>query len=97
MRLTDVLNSLIPDNKAAGWDPIGIQIGDPAADVGSIAVCHEVSEEVVDRLVEDPPDAVVAYHPLLFRPVTSATAFPSTSNCTHVRPRCAPPPTRKAM
>lgn len=71
MRLTDVLNSLIPDNKAAGWDPVGIQIGDPAAEVGSIAVCHEVSEEVIDRIVEDPPDAVIAYHPLLFRPVTS--------------------------
>ena len=74
MRLTDVLNSLIPDNKAAGWDPVGIQIGDPAAEVGSIAVCHEVSEEVVDRIVEDPPDAVIAYHPLLFRPVTSLIA-----------------------
>jgi dinuclear metal center YbgI/SA1388 family protein len=71
MRLTDVLNSLIPDNKAAGWDPVGIQIGDPAAEVGSIADCHEVSEEVIDRIVEYPPDAVIAYHPLLFRPVTS--------------------------
>jgi dinuclear metal center YbgI/SA1388 family protein len=74
MRLTDVLNSLIPDNKAAGWDPVGIQIGDPATEVGSISVCHEVSEEVVDRLVDDPPDLLITYHPLLFHPTTALIA-----------------------
>jgi hypothetical protein len=29
------------------WDPAGLQIGDPEAEVAGIAVCHEVTEDVV--------------------------------------------------
>lgn len=56
------------------WDPIGIQLGDPEAEVARIAVCHEVSEQVVATLEEDPVDLLVSYHPLLFAPTTRILA-----------------------
>lgn len=56
-----------PEN-AASWDPVGIQLGDPQAKVDSVAVCHEVTEEVVEILDEDEPDLLITYHPLLFSP-----------------------------
>ncbi len=59
---------------AAGWDVDGLQLGDPAADVATVAVSHEVSDVVLDRLENAPVDLLVAYHPLLFRPVTAITA-----------------------
>ncbi|NIR38809.1 MAG: Nif3-like dinuclear metal center hexameric protein, partial [Actinobacteria bacterium] len=54
--------------RAASWDPVGLQIGDADASVATAAVCHEVTPEIVERLIAEPVDLVVAYHPLLFRP-----------------------------
>lgn len=62
-----------PD-KAAAWDRTGLQLGDPERSVSRVAVCHEASEAVVAAVAADPPDLVVTYHPLLFRPVTRLVA-----------------------
>lgn len=62
-----------PD-RAAGWDPVGLQLGDPRADLERVAVCHEVTEEVVTAVLETRPDLLVSYHPLLFRPVQRLVA-----------------------
>lgn len=58
----------MPD-KAASWDAVGLQIGDPASPVETVAVTHELTEEVTTRLEEEPVDLVVSYHPLIFQPV----------------------------
>jgi dinuclear metal center YbgI/SA1388 family protein len=58
-----------PD-RAAAWDAVGLQVGDPDASVGTATVVHEVTEAVTSQLVTDPVDLVVAYHPLLFRPAS---------------------------
>lgn len=50
------------------WDPVGLQLGDPDAPVSRVAVCHEVTEDVVGHLEDDPVDLLVTYHPLLFTP-----------------------------
>ncbi|HEY4607299.1 MAG TPA: Nif3-like dinuclear metal center hexameric protein [Acidimicrobiia bacterium] len=59
---------------AAAWDPVGLQLGDPAAQAGSFAVCHEVTEEVVATIEGEPVDLLVTYHPLLFEPVNRMVA-----------------------
>ncbi|HSG79716.1 MAG TPA: Nif3-like dinuclear metal center hexameric protein [Acidimicrobiia bacterium] len=74
-----VLEDLAPEARAASWDRVGLQIGDPAAPVTRIAVCHEVTPATVDRVVGDGVDLVVAYHPLLFRPTTRFVAGPSAT------------------
>lgn len=56
------------------WDPVGLQLGDPDAGVSSVAVCHEVNDEVVARIEVDPVDLLVTYHPLLFNPTTKLVA-----------------------
>lgn len=76
----DVLAALgrtAPWDKAAGWDPVGLQLGDAATPVERAAVCHEVTEEVMAVVEADPPDLLTAYHPLLFRPTTRVVAGPS--------------------
>jgi dinuclear metal center YbgI/SA1388 family protein len=54
--------------RAAAWDNVGLQVGDPDAPVHTITVVHEVTESVTRQLESSPVDLVVAYHPLLFRP-----------------------------
>ncbi len=65
--------------KAAGWDPVGLQFGDPVAEVTSIAVCHEVTRGVVEELLARRVNLAVTYHPLLFRPTSSLIAGNSAS------------------
>ncbi len=59
---------------AAGWDPVGLQVGDPAASVRSVAVCHEATDAVIDAALAEGTDFLVAYHPLLFSPTTRLVA-----------------------
>ncbi len=56
--------------RAARWDAVGLQVGDPDAPVRTATVVHEVTEAVTDRLERQPVDVVVTYHPLLFRPAS---------------------------
>lgn len=73
------LGRITPLDKAAGWDAVGLQVGDPSAEVTSAGVCHEVTEEITAELEQDPVDLLVAYHPLLFGPVPTFVAGPSAA------------------
>jgi dinuclear metal center YbgI/SA1388 family protein len=82
LTVADVLTQLdvvASFGKAAGWDPVGLQLGDPAAPVARLAVCHEVTADVVAAVEADPVDLLIAYHPLLFRPTTRIVAGNSAS------------------
>src|SRR3990172_12848911 len=77
MNVAQVLTHLglaAPWDKAAGRDPVGLQLGDPSAAAGTVAVCHEVTESVVASVEDLGVDLLVTYHPLLFRPASFLTA-----------------------
>lgn len=73
-QITDSIASQTNPEATPDWDPVGLQLGDPDADVTSIAVCHEVNDYVIDRIEAAPVDLLVTYHPLLFTPTTQITA-----------------------
>lgn len=68
------LTSVFRLGKAAGWDPVGLQFGDPKATADRVAVCHEVTPAATDQLIGESVDLAVVYHPLLFRPTTRLVA-----------------------
>jgi len=68
--LVSALDRVAPLVKAAGWDPVGLQFGDPGAAAANVAVCHEVTEAVLAAMAAQPVDLLVTYHPLLFRPTS---------------------------
>ncbi len=76
--------------RAAAWDAVGLQVGDPEAPVRTVTVVHEVTEAVTRRLEAEPVDVVVAYHPLLFRAGGAARCRSQS-----VGPRC-PPASRRS-
>lgn len=59
---------------AASWDPVGLQLGDGAARVERVGVCHEITEDVVSAVEETPVDLLITYHPLLFTRVNRMVA-----------------------
>lgn len=71
------LAAVAPFAKAASWDAVGLQIGDPEAEAGTVAVCHEVTETAVAATAG--VDLLIAYHPLLFRAATTFVAGASPS------------------
>jgi dinuclear metal center YbgI/SA1388 family protein len=69
-----LIGKAAPFEKAAAWDPVGLQLGDPDRSAARVAVCHEVTESVVAAVEADPVDLLVSYHPLLFRPTRRLVA-----------------------
>lgn len=55
-----------PGDKAASWDPDGLQLGDSEAEVASVGVCHEATDSVVEQAVGIGLSLLICYHPLLF-------------------------------
>jgi dinuclear metal center YbgI/SA1388 family protein len=72
--LLTALARLTRPDRAAAWDPVGLQFGDPERAVSRVAVCHEVSGSMTQAILDAAPDLVISYHPLLFRPTTHLVA-----------------------
>ena len=73
----DVLESIdrhAPFRSAAGWDAVGLQIGDGGRPYSTVAVVHELTGLLVEKVLARRVDLVVTYHPLVFRPLHSLTA-----------------------
>jgi dinuclear metal center YbgI/SA1388 family protein len=73
VQVRDVLDSLAAlGDRAAAWDPYGLQLGDPGEEVKRLGVCHEVTNEVLEKSAG--VDLLITYHPLLFKPITTLLA-----------------------
>lgn len=79
LRVGEILAAIdrrAPFASAAEWDAVGLQIGDPEREVSAVAVAHEITTKIVEGIISAGAELVVAYHPLVFRPLTSLTAMP---------------------
>ncbi|MGH8925429.1 MAG: Nif3-like dinuclear metal center hexameric protein [Acidimicrobiia bacterium] len=75
MLVADVLDSLAAlGDRAAAWDPYGLQLGDPDSEVERLGVCHEVTGDVLAKA--GALDLLITYHPLLFKPTIRLLAGP---------------------
>lgn len=63
------LDARFPLARAESWDKVGLLIGDNSAPVRCALVAYEVTDSVLDEAHRVGAEAVVAYHPLLFRPL----------------------------
>lgn len=66
--LADQIALLFPPHLAEDWDNVGLQIGDPAAQVRRIMTCLEVTEPTLAEARRLKADTIIAHHPLIFRP-----------------------------
>lgn len=66
-----VMEAIAPRAMAESWDPVGLQIGDPEAEVRHIGVALDATPDVVACAVADGVDLLVVHHPLFFSPLQS--------------------------
>jgi len=69
-----VMEQVAPPALAAEWDNVGLLVGDPAAAVRRVLLCVDLTARVVAEAAETGAQMVVAYHPVIFRPVSRLTA-----------------------
>lgn len=69
--IINLVEQLAPKYIAEEGDNIGLQVGDPAADVHKILVTLDINSQVVEEAIREDVDMVVCHHPLIFKPLKS--------------------------
>jgi dinuclear metal center YbgI/SA1388 family protein len=67
--LIRVMDTYAPPMLAVEKDRIGLQVGDPQAEVKGILVTLDVNEEVVDEAVRKGANWIVAHHAVIYQPL----------------------------
>lgn len=63
-----------PPSTAQGWDAVGLVVGDPQAQIGTVLLAVDPVETVVDEAIEIGADLILTHHPLLLRGVHAVAA-----------------------
>jgi dinuclear metal center YbgI/SA1388 family protein len=72
--LSDLIRAvarIAPPELAEGWDNVGLQVGHPAAPMRRVMTCLELTGPTLAEAIEKKVDAIVAHHPLIFKPMTA--------------------------
>jgi len=65
------MEAIAPTELAQDWDNVGLLTGDQQAPLRRILLCIDLTEAVVAEAIRRKVNAVVAYHPPIFKPVAS--------------------------
>lgn len=73
-KLYDKLTERIPEELREEWDNDGIMCSaDFSAEVNSVLITLDVTEEIVDYAIGRNFDLIISHHPLVFRPIDRVT------------------------
>lgn len=70
-QLAKAVDEFAPLELAYDWDNVGLQIGDPAAEVRRVLVALEVTPATIEAAREGECQAIIAHHPLIFKALKS--------------------------
>jgi len=71
--LVGLVNTLYPPSLAEEWDNVGLQAGDPGAELNRVLLCLDPSERALDAARTAGAQALLPHHPLIFRPLKNLT------------------------
>ena len=71
--LAAAMDRLAPERHAEDWDNVGLLVGDPAAAVRRVALCIDYTSAVAGEVRRAGCQAVIAYHPPIFKPLKRLT------------------------
>jgi dinuclear metal center YbgI/SA1388 family protein len=69
--VADAVERIAPPPLAEEWDNCGLQVGNPAAEVGRVLVALTPLPEVFAEAEEKGTDFILFHHPLIFQPIGS--------------------------
>lgn len=71
--IIDVIEATYPKSAALSWDNVGLLVGRMEKEVKRIYVALDVTEEVIEKAIEEQVDLIVVHHPLIFSPLKKIT------------------------
>src|SRR5271163_1539992 len=77
MRVADLvaaMDEIAPPRLAQPWDNVGLLVGDAAAALDGVLLTIDLTAPVADEATRRRCNAVVAYHPPIFKPIKRLTA-----------------------
>ena len=71
--ILNYMNELYPLYNAESFDigKVGLQFGNPEADVTKIVLCLDVTEEVINKAILNNANLIIAHHPFMFSPLVN--------------------------
>ena len=69
--LVEAMNQIAPPGLAESWDNTGLLLGLESDPVSRVLLCIDLVDGVVEEALKREVDAVVAYHPPIFSPLSS--------------------------
>jgi len=80
--ITSTLEAWAPLKYQESYDNCGLLVGDSQAEVQSVLVTLDVTEEVIDEAIELNCELIVAHHPLIFKGLKKVTNSHWVERCT---------------
>jgi putative NIF3 family GTP cyclohydrolase 1 type 2 len=72
--LINAMESIAPLRSAESWDRVGLQLGVPSRPIGGpVLLTIDLTEAVLGEAVKMHAGAIVAYHPVIWNPLTTLT------------------------
>lgn len=65
----EFINTLAPFSSQDSFDNSGLLVGNPEADVYKIAVCLDITNNVIDEAAKLGANLIVSHHPVIFTPL----------------------------
>ncbi len=72
--VVSILERLAPPALAAEWDNVGLLVGDGSAEVRRLLLCVDLTDAVLAEAAKAGAAMVMAYHPVIFKPISRITA-----------------------
>lgn len=67
--LIGIINKIAPPALAEEWDNVGLQVGDPAAEVRTLMVALDPCTASVEEAISRSCQLLITHHPLIFKPL----------------------------
>lgn len=72
--IADALEQIAPPACSAQWDNVGLLLGDGSSNAGKLMLCIDLTQEVLAEARAARAEMIMAYHPIIFKPVARITA-----------------------
>lgn len=82
--VVELLNRLAPESLACEWDNVGLTVGRFDKNVSKILVALEMTNDVVEKAIEEQADMIITHHPMIFqaqKKINSETSLGRMLSC----------------
>ena len=64
--IADYIESLVPLELQEGYDNSGLILGNPEQEAGSVLLCLDITDEILEEAINKNCNFIISHHPLIF-------------------------------